>query len=69
MPTYEYGCEDCKKSWEEVQKMSDPAIEQCPSCGGKAKKLISLSSFAFKGTGFYTTDYKRPAASEGSKSS
>ncbi len=65
MPVYEYGCESCQKVTEEMQKFSDAPLTDCPACGGKGtlKKLISRSSFALKGTGWYTTDYKRaPAA-------
>lgn len=41
-----------------MQRVSDPAPAQCEECGGSVTKLMSLSSFALKGTGWYTTDYK-----------
>ncbi len=63
MPIYEYECEACQKVHEVSQKMADAPIRTCPSCGGSVRKLISRSAFAFKGSGFYTTDYKRAGKS------
>jgi len=65
---YEYGCGHCGHRFEVWAKMSDPAPTVCPQCeaSGEAaniQKIISASSFALKGSGWYTTDYKRaPAA-------
>jgi len=64
MPLYEYECSSCKKTHEIMQKFSDPPLEKCPECGGPVAKLMSLSSFALKGAGWYTTDYKRAKPSE-----
>jgi len=51
-----------------MQKFSDPHMKTCPDCGGSVTKLMSLSSFALKGTGWYTTDYKkRPKSEESAK--
>ena len=42
-------------------------MKRCPECRGKVKKLISSGSgIIFKGSGFYTTDYKRSSAVSGS---
>jgi len=41
-----------------MQKITDEPLQQCPSCKGKLRRLISLSSFQLKGTGWYATDYK-----------
>lgn len=58
---YEYKCADCGKVFEVWAKMSDPAPDQCPACESpKLEKLISSTSFALKGSGWYTTDYKKP---------
>ncbi len=62
MPIYEYECDGCQAVHELVQKMSDAPLETCPTCGGRVKKLISLSSFHLKGTGWYNTDYKKKSA-------
>ena len=58
MPTYEYECGKCGV-FEISQRMSDKALTKCPTCKRKVQKLISASSFAFKGTGWYVTDYAR----------
>ena len=41
MPAYEYQCQACAHRFEARQKMSDPALEVCPQCGGAVKRLIS----------------------------
>ena len=45
MPIYEYCCEKCGKEFEAWQRMSDDPIEKCSMCGGRARKLISQSTF------------------------
>ena len=62
MPIYEFECPSCPKIHEVMQKFSAAPMVNCPDCGSPVKKLMSLSSFALKGTGWYTTDYKRAAA-------
>ena len=57
MPIYEYECPRCGR-FDVLQKMSAPALTKHDVCGSKVKKLMSASSFAFKGSGFYITDYK-----------
>lgn len=59
MPTYQYKCDDCNYEFEEFQKISDPAIEICPECEGKTRRIISGGAgFLLKGSGFYATDYR-----------
>src|SRR5689334_4378833 len=59
MPFYEYECASCKFYTEVMQKISDPPLEKCPSCGKKAlKKLVSAPVFRLKGSGWYETDFK-----------
>ncbi len=73
MPTYEYECQKCKKTFEAFQSMKDDAYTTCPkdkcrmkSWGkGKVKRLLGAGAgLIFKGSGFYITDYR----SEGYKS-
>lgn len=68
MPLYEYECEACRRRFEVIQKFSDPLIEQCESCGGKVRKLLSSPAIQFKGSGWYITDYARKASSSGGSS-
>lgn len=68
MPLYEYRCPDCGHEFEEIQKVSAPAITECPSCGGgEVGKKIGLSTFALKGSGWYSDHYglKGSSASSG----
>jgi len=67
MPLYEYSCNPCKKVHEVMQKFSDAPLAACPDCGALVEKLMSLSSFALKGSGWYSTDYKKSGSSSGSK--
>jgi len=32
--------------------------QHCPDCGAEGNKLMSASSVIFKGSGFYSTDYR-----------
>ena len=57
MPLYPYKCTVCGHEFEEIQKFSDPLIEDCPQCGGKVKKQMALGSFALKGGGWYNDGY------------
>ncbi|MDE2666855.1 MAG: zinc ribbon domain-containing protein [Acidobacteriota bacterium] len=64
MPIYEYGCDACGKVLEVMQKFSDEPLKTCPDCSGQLTKLISRTSFQFKGTGWYVTDYARKPESQ-----
>ncbi|MCX5706915.1 MAG: zinc ribbon domain-containing protein [Candidatus Omnitrophica bacterium] len=68
MPTYEYECIQCNKTFEIFQKITDKPLEKCPKCHQKIKRLISGGSgIIFKGSGFYATDYRKPTKNEPSK--
>lgn len=59
MPIYEYECNDCGYRHEVLQKISDPLLTDCPSCGKSAlKKMVSAASFRLSGSGWYETDFK-----------
>lgn len=58
MPIYEYKCSACEKQFELQRKFSDPPLSDCPECGkGPVAKLLSRSSFALKGSGWYKSGY------------
>ena len=61
MPTYEYICKECGHSWEEFKSIKSHPTKKCPACGKeKAKRLISGGvGIIFKGSGFYSTDYRK----------
>ncbi len=59
MPTYEYRC---KKGhvFERLQTMNEAPLKRCEKCKSSVERLIgSGAGLIFKGTGFYSTDYKK----------
>lgn len=59
MPIYEYKCKKCEQVSEFIKSInSNDKTVICPSCGGKAYRIVSQSSFILKGSGWYVTDYK-----------
>ncbi len=68
MPIYEYRCESCGFQKEHMQKMSDPLLDTCPSCGKDTYvKLLSAAGFQLKGNGWYATDFKGGSSSAPAK--
>ena len=63
MPTYQYACSACDHQFEIVQKFSDDALTECPSCAGELRKVFSAVGIVFKGSGFYRTDSRSSASS------
>ncbi len=63
MPTYVYACRACDDRTEVVQKMSDPALTECQKCGGSLRRVLFPPAVVYKGSGFYTTDYKNGGSS------
>ena len=70
MPLYEYQCDACGHRFEEIQKLSDPPLEDVPEMRrGTVHKLVSRPAIQFKGTGWYITDYaKKSSAGTDTKS-
>lgn len=64
MPLYEYECPACGQVFEELRRAGDTTAAACPKCGEPASRIVSLSAFALKGSGFYATDYvkRRPGS-------
>ena len=76
MPTYEYVCDKCGHQFEKTQSMSSKPLTVCPEdlCKqatwgkGKVKRAISGGGgLIFKGSGFYTTDYRSEKYKEAAK--
>ncbi|MBE0556753.1 MAG: zinc ribbon domain-containing protein [Proteobacteria bacterium] len=67
MPIYEYKCKKCGKEFEMFQGIADPAVKSCRFCRGPVHKMMSLSSFHLKGSGWYATDYGGKKAPGGEK--
>jgi putative FmdB family regulatory protein len=76
MPTYEYVCEKCGHRFEQIQSISAAPLAICPKdlCArkrwgkGKVTRAISTGGgLIFKGSGFYTTDYRSEKYKEAAK--
>jgi putative FmdB family regulatory protein len=76
MPTYEYACQKCGQNFDAYQSMRDEPYKVCPkelcrqaSWGkGKVKRLFGTGAgLIFKGSGFYTTDYRSNSYKEAAK--
>jgi predicted nucleic acid-binding Zn ribbon protein len=72
MPTYEYECSKCRRTFEVEQKISDPPLAHCALnidgetfavrggvwCGGDAKRLIAgHTGFVLAGKGWFRDGY------------
>ena len=69
MPTYGYQCEQCGHQLEVFQSMSAAPLRECPECGGVLHKRMYPVGVVFKGSGFYSTDYKSGGGSKGDSTS
>jgi putative FmdB family regulatory protein len=68
MPIYAYRCSSCGHAKDVLQKVSDPLLTVCPSCGAEAfQKQLTAAGFQLKGSGWYVTDF-RGGASAGAAS-
>ena len=63
MPTYQYACTECGHAFEQFQSFSDDALEHCPVCNGRVRKVFNAVGVVFKGSGFYRTDNRSSASS------
>lgn len=71
MPIFAYRCDSCGFEKDVLQKRSDPALSECPSCGQPSfNKRLTAPAFQLKGSGWYVTDFrdngKKPGADGGS---
>ena len=68
MPTYEYECQKCGHAFELYQSIKDAPKKTCPKCRGRVKRLVGTGGgLLFKGSGFYTTDYRKPGYKEAAR--
>jgi putative FmdB family regulatory protein len=61
VPTYEYQCSGCHRTFEVRQRITAEPLTQCEVCGGTLKRLLSPAPFILKGAGWYVTDYPSAA--------
>ena len=69
MPIYPYICNACGHEFDQLQKIGDEPLRQCPQCREETlRKKLTAPSFRLKGTGWYETDFKdKQAKKDGDK--
>lgn len=73
MPTYEYQCKTCGKTFDVFQSIKASPLRkaECETCGNKqpVRRLIGTGgALLFKGSGFYQTDYRSKSYQDKAKS-
>ncbi|MGA9372311.1 MAG: FmdB family zinc ribbon protein [Solirubrobacterales bacterium] len=66
MPIYEYRCTN-GHTFEVIQSMSDDPVGACEQCGAPVERVFHPVAVHFKGSGFYTTDYKSKSKASSGK--
>lgn len=61
VPTYEYQCQQCRRTFEVRQRITEEPLQRCEACGGPLQRLLSPAPFILKGEGWYVTDYPSQA--------
>jgi putative FmdB family regulatory protein len=59
VPVYVYRRED-GSTFELEQRMTDDSLASCPTTGQKVERVLQPFTPRYKGTGFYTTDHRKP---------
>ncbi len=69
MPTYVYRCETCHHQFELRQSFHDVAVQDCPRCHHRVRRVLLPASIVFRGQGWYSTDKRGEDATSKSKKS
>lgn len=60
MPIHRYRCARCGNEFREFHPARDRSLVRCPGCGtAEVTRLLPRFGVVYKGSGFYTTDYRR----------
>jgi putative FmdB family regulatory protein len=67
VPTYEYQCDSCKRSYELREGFDAPSSHTCERCKkGTANRVLHAPTVVFKGSGFYVNDSRKSEKSTSS---
>jgi len=58
MPIYSYKCENCGEVDDKLVKAGGNGKVKCGKCKSDMQRVFSPVGIIFKGSGFYSTDYK-----------
>ena len=58
MPIYVYRCDNCDTDVEKRQGFSEAPLTTCEVCAGSVRRVLQPVGVIFKGSGFYSTDYR-----------
>jgi putative FmdB family regulatory protein len=65
VPTYDYRCDRCERTFEVRQRISEEPLTACDRCGGPIRRLLAAAPFILKGGGWYVTDYPSAGRKKG----
>jgi putative FmdB family regulatory protein len=68
VPTYDYRCDRCERTFEVRQRISAEPLTTCERCGGPIRRLLAAAPFILKGGGWYVTDYPSEGRKKGMES-
>jgi putative FmdB family regulatory protein len=63
VPVYVYRRRD-GSIFETEQRMADDALVDCPTSGQSVERVLQPFTPRYKGTGFYSTDHRKPKGKE-----
>jgi len=66
VPTYDYVCQSCGRSFEVVHGIHATRPTVCEVCGGELRKALSTPAIVFKGSGWAKKDARTASASRSS---
>ena len=66
-PLYDYECEGtvehpCTQTWEVAQRLEEPVMTHCPTCGQPTAKrvIVRTGGFVLRGGGWAADGYSSP---------
>lgn len=69
MPTYDYQCRQCGRTYEVIHSMLEDGPTTCEQCRGQLRRVFHPAGIIFKGSGFYRTDSRAANSSDSGGSS
>ena len=63
MPVYVYRRQD-GSTFEIEQRITEDSLVRCPTTEQKVERVLQPFTPRYRGTGFYSTDHRRPSAKE-----